>query len=211
MGKGNKAEMLIAVCAVISSVIAVFIAWDQGRVMRSQEKADVWPIVQVTHQTETSNRNTYVFYVENAGVGPALIEDYLIRIPGREDTKNFRDMVEYFMPPEDLGVPLYANATLSGRVLRQGGDLEPIGATWEPGPEIGQKLQARIDAFVRGDFQPPETFICYCSLLDDCWVTTTLPDHQRPIEVGTCAQLTEVADKLFPKTKIPPQTEESIQ
>ena len=32
MGTGNKVEMLIAICAVLTSAIAVFIAWDQGRV-----------------------------------------------------------------------------------------------------------------------------------------------------------------------------------
>lgn len=35
MGTGNKVEMLIAICAVLTSAIAVFIAWDQGRVMRA--------------------------------------------------------------------------------------------------------------------------------------------------------------------------------
>ena len=33
MGTGNKVEMVIAVCAVVTSALAVFIAWDQGRVM----------------------------------------------------------------------------------------------------------------------------------------------------------------------------------
>ena len=38
MGTGNKVEMLIAICAVLTSAIAVFIAWDQGRVMRAQQQ-----------------------------------------------------------------------------------------------------------------------------------------------------------------------------
>ena len=41
MGTGNKVEMLIAICAVLTSAIAVFIAWDQGRVMRAQQHGAV--------------------------------------------------------------------------------------------------------------------------------------------------------------------------
>ena len=99
MGNGSKAEMLIAVCAVISSIAAVYIAWDQARVMRSQEKADVWPILQTTHQTDVGeNGNIYAFELRNAGVGPALIDNYLIRIPGEGDTQEFNKLVDYLMP-----------------------------------------------------------------------------------------------------------------
>jgi hypothetical protein len=47
MGQGNKAEMLIAICAVLTSVIALFVAWDQGRVMRAQQHGSVYPVVQM--------------------------------------------------------------------------------------------------------------------------------------------------------------------
>jgi len=47
MGNGNKAEMLIAICAVLTSVIALFVAWDQGRVMRAQQHGSVYPVLQV--------------------------------------------------------------------------------------------------------------------------------------------------------------------
>ena len=47
MGTGNKVEMLIAICAVLTSAIAVFIAWDQGRVMRAQQHGAVYPVIQI--------------------------------------------------------------------------------------------------------------------------------------------------------------------
>ena len=200
MGKGNKAEMLIAICAVISSIAAVYIAWDQARVMRSQEKADVWPMIQPTHQTDTAASNTYTFHIQNAGVGPALIEDYIIRIPGQGDTKSFREMVAYFMPNDYIGVASFADATLSGRVLRQGSELEPVRAQFDPGLEIGRKMQSRIDDFLSGEAVPAEVFICYCSILEDCWVMTTLAGNTRPLEVNSCNNLTDVADRLFPQT-----------
>lgn len=200
MGKGNKAEMLIAVCAVISSIAAVYIAWDQARVMRSQEKADVWPMIQPTHQTDTVSDNSYTFHIQNAGVGPALIEDYIIRIPGQGDTKSFREMVAYFMPDQSIGAASFADATLAGRVLRQGDELKPVSAQFESGEETGRLMQSRIDDFLTGEAKPAEVFICYCSILDDCWVMTTLAGNTRPMDVNSCKELKEVADRLLPQT-----------
>ena len=211
MGSGNKAEMMIAICALVSSIAAVFMAWDQGRVMRSQEKADVWPMIQVTHETDTASTNSYRFHVQNAGVGPALIEDYLIRIPGRSDTTEFREMVNYFMPGEELGPATYADATLTARVLRQGAELDPIQAVWSDGEAVAAIMQARIDDFVAQRAAPAEVFICYCSILDECWVTSTLLSHPRPTEVNSCGEIKSVADRLYPNTQPVSQTEESIQ
>jgi hypothetical protein len=211
MGNGNKAEMLIAVCAVISSIAAVYIAWDQARVMRSQEKADVWPILQLTHQTDSSDTNSYTFHIQNAGVGPALIEDYLIRIPGQPDTKNLRDMVRYFLPVDALGEPVFANANLSGRVLRQGAELEPVAAIFPEGEETAEIMQTRISEFVSGESKPAEAFICFCSILDDCWIASTMPDNPRPLEVKSCTQLKETADRLLPPTPLTPAPKEHVQ
>ncbi|MFC6197924.1 hypothetical protein [Ponticaulis profundi] len=198
MGNGSKAEMLIAVCAVISSIAAVYIAWDQARVMRSQEKADVWPILQTTHQTDVGeNGNIYAFELRNAGVGPALIDNYLIRIPGEGDTQEFNKLVDYLMP-EEMGVPTRANTSLSGRVMRQGDKLSTVRAAWPGTPDITEAIQSRIDEFLAGERQPAEVFICYCSILDDCWVTSTMTDNLRPTEVKACTELTSVANKLMP-------------
>jgi len=43
VGDGNKVEFLVAVCALIASAMAVFMAWDQSRVMRAQQHGAVFP------------------------------------------------------------------------------------------------------------------------------------------------------------------------
>ncbi|HCX12097.1 MAG TPA: hypothetical protein DHU81_17525, partial [Hyphomonas sp.] len=75
MGTGNKVEMLIAICAVLTSAIAVFIAWDQGRVMRAQQHGAVYPVIQIDGFVSTSvDTASMGIRVSNSGVGPALIE-----------------------------------------------------------------------------------------------------------------------------------------
>ncbi|MBN03122.1 hypothetical protein [Ponticaulis sp.] len=213
MGKGNKAEMLIAICAVISSIAAVFIAWDQARVMRSQEKADVWPILQLQHNTSTpAGGALYEFDVQNAGVGPALIEDYLIRIPGREDTRSFDEMVRYFITDsleETYGLPAYSNQALRGRVIRQGDSVRTIGAEWLGAEGLERDFLSAVQSFLDGTRQPAEVFVCYCSILDDCWVSTSAGHALRPIEVNSCEALPDIVDQIVPHTPISPSTEES--
>lgn len=213
MGNGNKAEMLIAICAVISSIAAVFIAWDQARVMRSQEKADVWPIVQLQHNTSSVEGSAiYEFDVQNAGVGPALIEDYLIRIPGGATTRSFEDMVHYFITDsleEAYGLPAYSNQSLSGRVIRQGDHLRVIGAAWPAQDGLEADFFGAVSSILSGERAPAEVFVCYCSILDDCWVATTHQSHLRPVETASCGDLSQIADRIMPAgTSIQP-TEES--
>ncbi|MAK59855.1 MAG: hypothetical protein CMK09_02640 [Ponticaulis sp.] len=213
MGKGNKAEMLIAVCAVISSIAAVYIAWDQARVMRSQEKADVWPIVQLQHNTSTPTGGAlYEFDVQNAGVGPALIEDYLIRIPGQGDTESFEDMVDYFITSDladAYGQPSFSSQSLRGRVLRQGDSMRTIAASWSAQDGLQDAFLTRIASFVDGGLPPAEVFVCFCSILEDCWVSTSSAEGIRPVEVKSCDQMKDVADDLYPLTEPLPPTEES--
>lgn len=213
MGKGNRAEMLIAICAVISSIAAVYIAWDQARVMRSQEKADVWPILQLQHNTSSvDGAAIYEFDVQNAGVGPALIEDYLIRIPGQSDTQSFEDMVRYFITDEleaTYDLPVYSNQSLPGRVIRQGDKVRVIGAVWAPQDGLEADFFAAVASLVSGERSPAEVFVCYCSILEDCWVSTSASHALRPVEVDSCAVLPEIADQLVPQTPISQSTEES--
>lgn len=213
MGKGNKAEMLIAICAVISSIAAVYIAWDQARVMRSQEKADVWPILQLQHNTSADETGAlYEFDVHNAGVGPALVEDYIIRMPGQADTKSFEDTIRLFMGDalkEQFGDPAFSNQSLVGRVIRQGDRVRKVGAFWRHQEGLNEAFFAVVDTLVSGQRPVAEVFVCYCSIHEDCWVSSTLEGTLRPVEVKSCKQLPKTIDQLFPRTPVSPQTEES--
>ena len=198
MGNGNKAEMLIAVCAVISSIAAVYIAWDQARVMRSQEKAEVWPMIQLTHQTDVDkDTSSYTFHIQNAGVGPALIDTYAVRIPGTEQTQDLHQMVRYLMP-ESIGEPAWANTNINGRVLRQGDELLAVRGMWDSSDETTAAIQSRIQEYVSGGREPAEVFVCYCSILEDCWVSTTMASNPRPYPVKSCDDIDRAVQQLAP-------------
>lgn len=192
MGNGNKAEMLIAVCAVITSVVALYIAWDQARVMRLQQKADVWPLLQIDQINSVENGNlVYRMRIENAGVGPAFLERYVIAIPEEKQTTELSRFYNY-MVPEGLDAPTISNASIVGRVMRDGRAISPFSLTWPYSEDSNQLFQDRIGEILRGERDPAILFVCYCSILDDCWVTSS-ENVGRPSEVESCKSLPAIA------------------
>lgn len=196
MGQGNKAEMLIAVCAVITSVVALFIGWNQTQVMRGQQEAAVWPVVQLTHETDfNGDAVSYAIAVENAGVGPALIDSFTIVMPGQPASTDFYALVDY-MVTRDVGQPYTAFRSLDGRVIRQGTTMNAIKASWEATDETSVALQRRLTQFVSGEEESAVVFVCYCSILEDCWVSSTLDGQTRPEPVNSCGDLNAASNKL---------------
>lgn len=196
MGTGNKAEMIIAVCAVITSVVALFIGWDQARIMRLQQKAEIWPMVQVTHLNDVRNgAATYSLELENAGVGPALIESHLILMPDGSGTDDFNEMLAYLMP-EMSGEASKGFVAIDSRVIRQGTVVRPIHAAWDANERNIAAMQQVVDDFVSGARKAPGVFVCYCSILDECWVSSTLGDQARPAKVKSCTTLERDARNL---------------
>lgn len=164
MGNGNKAEMLIAVCAVLTSAIAVFIAWDQGRVMRAQQHGAVYPVVQVEGFVSSNpDSSSMGVRLSNSGVGPALIE----RVSMYENGERLDSLDPYI----DLFPPGYAHSWSSviGRAVAPGDDVEPLRADWPRSKVSGDELNATAQAWSRLDVE-----VCYCSVFERCWITRSL-------------------------------------
>ena len=164
MGNGNKAEMLIAICAVLTSVIALFVAWDQGRVMRAQQHGAVYPVVQVEGFVSSSPEiSSMGIRLSNSGVGPALIE----RVSMLENGKRLESLAPYV----ERFPPGYAHSWSSviGRAVAPGDDVEPLRADWSRGEVSGDRLNAVAREWSRLDVE-----VCYCSVFERCWITRSL-------------------------------------
>lgn len=175
MGDGNKIEMLIAICALVSSLAAVFIAWDQGRVLRAQQHGAVFPVLQVEgfgHNTPTYS--DLGVRVRNSGVGPALIESVILKVDG-EVIDNFNT------PLADLPETSSLTQTgLTGRALAPGEIVTPIEMAWRrEDVTVEQMAEIAIES------QKWELNICYCSVFDRCWETTGF-GNGRAMKVPSC-------------------------
>lgn len=171
-------ETVGSIAAIVVGVIALFVSWDQARVMRQDIRASVWPALQVQGFVDTAQGLALGLRVENAGVGPALIE----RITVRQDGVVITDI-------DDLRSRINESAELSfdtatGRVLASGAEFQPFAfRTDDPAALLG--VEGPVDTLrASRAFSGWTAELCYCSTLGDCWTAdmTTNP----PAETDSC-------------------------
>lgn len=175
MGNGNKVEMLIAVCAVVTSMIAIFVAWDQGRVMRAQQHGAVYPVLQVDGYGRNTATHTAVgIDIRNSGVGPALIESVTLSV-GDGDAEGMLDYLQTLPAGYELSW-----SGLTGRALAPGETVTPIDLRWAT-----DTFDVMQMARVSEDSQNWSLEICYCSVFGRCWQTRQI-GRSRATLVDAC-------------------------
>ena len=177
MGNGNKVEFLVAICALITSAMAVFMAWDQGSVMRAQQHGAVYPVLQVDGFAADEGRTTALgINVRNSGVGPALIESVEFFVNDQR-TEQFDSYIETLPSGYDLSY-----AAISGRALAPGETVTAIAIRW-PNNSFDRSTISRVQA----DSDTWSLEICYCSVFDRCWKTTQI-GQSRAAPVASCTR-----------------------
>lgn len=178
MGNGNKVDMLIAVCAVITSAIAVFIAWDQGRVMRAQQHGAVYPVLQADGyvSADPDTREMGVRF-RNSGVGPALIES----VDMLDDGQRLDSLVSY-RDRLPAGYDL-SWTSMVGRALAPGEEINALKISW-PADSISAVDQASAAA----EWGELVMEVCYCSVFQRCWKARGLGENPPAVRVKACVR-----------------------
>ena len=167
-------ETVGSISAIVVGVAALYVSWDQGRVMREEVRASVWPAVQSEGYVDRRSGSTVIgLRLQNAGVGPAKIERITVR-NGSELVEDIDDLVERLPPGADLAVQ-YS----TGRILAAGDTLLPFELRYPEQSEL-----AGVDAveLMRSLSEDWAIEVCYCSVLDQCWVGGDREVGQREVE-----------------------------
>lgn len=165
--------------AMLVGACALYITWDQARVMRAQQHAAVWPILTIDKDTSTDEDNFYVrFGIENAGVGPAILKSAELRNNGEifNSWSDFKNLL-----PEDMKENSQTGgSSIKGRALSPGREFRPYGLQWKR-EEITRddfiELVKLYDGIVLE--------VCYCSVFDRCWSTTSTTES-APERIEQC-------------------------
>ncbi len=186
MGNGNKVEFLVAICALIASSMAVYIAWDQGRVMRAQQHGAAFPVLQIDGYVSNRADNTAVgINVRNSGVGPALIESVELFVGDRQAERFSRELTSL---PDGFELSWSA---IVGRALAPGETVTPIDMVWPKGVLSTEDVRN-----ISKDAQNWALEICYCSVFDRWWKTSKI-GRSRALPVETCqAQEEDMFEQL---------------
>ncbi|BDX06135.1 hypothetical protein [Planctobacterium marinum] len=176
-------ETVASVCAIITSVIALFVAWDQSVVMRAQQHASVWPIV-ISDATISQNetQNYIEFNVSNVGVGPAIIRDSKLYFNDKlvEHFSTFQEQLFVGSQKESLSGMF---ASFNG-VLGAGESKTALKLWWPRNDVSDADFVAMVEQFVASDsrFAIEQ---CYCSVFERCFVSTN-EEALGPQEVASC-------------------------
>jgi len=156
-------QTMIALSAVVLSVCGLFISIYETSLIREQQRASVWPNVEI--QPSIRNDSLKIF-VENSGIGPARIMNASVSYKG-DVKENWADVMNSFNFRSDE-ISDYQS-------LIQGSVLPP-----DSGQEMIFRVASSADdqelniAFQMGRAIIQEDLninICYCSVYDECWTT----------------------------------------
>ncbi|WP_420430648.1 hypothetical protein [Hyphobacterium sp.] len=168
-------QALTAIGAMVVGLAALYVAWDQARVMRAQQHGAVVPALQVDAFTRSEgDRLSIGLRVANNGVGPAMVRNVQVIRDG-EPTQAIEAMFTA-LPSDQLD---RSWVTLTGRVIAPGELVTPISVDWRAS-EVGTDAIADLFAeWERWDIE-----ICYCSVFDRCWIATVQVQDRR--QVASC-------------------------
>jgi hypothetical protein len=81
-------EIIIGIMATIVSCCALYMSYEQTKIFRSQQHASVWPRVEWSWSSDYDEahpeRGRFELNVENAGIGPALIQSVQFIYKGKD-------------------------------------------------------------------------------------------------------------------------------
>ena len=172
----NYLQAFGTLAAAVAALIALFVAWDQGRVMRQEIRASVWPALQVDgFSTQRDDDIVQGLNIQNAGVGPARIDSIAVFYQGALVT-DLEALSDLF--PGHTG---RSATSVSGRIIGAGDTVEVFSF---------QLLRADGDDAVEMMYDLASNYridVCYCSVLDECWLARTIGTvTPKPESVDAC-------------------------
>jgi hypothetical protein len=180
-------DIVLGVSAVVISMISLFLAIQHGRVMEKMVQANTWPHVEAGYSTGNADGTPHVtIWVINKGVGPARVDSLEVFYEEIAQADP-NELLKSILKPSDPSRHFHViqsdvlESVLSARDSVNVVDLDPRDfdpAEYSRVQKAVQKLQMRV---------------CYCSVLEDCWILDTRRRPTRAVEIKACP----VPEKLF--------------
>ena len=180
----TRANFAVAVAALLTSFVAVLVAWDESRVVRQAYRTAFSPVLEVRAEMAFSETEESRFVIEarNVGPGAAAIEGARVTARGKRVT-GWPPLTEALLTPR-LAREARFEAGRAAGFLRPGEDEAFLRLVW---PSI-QPVRVPLRQHVGGDYPAARAAfaveVCYCSLFEECWVAAT--DRTRPEKTDSC-------------------------
>ncbi|HEY1938643.1 MAG TPA: hypothetical protein VGJ33_11970 [Candidatus Angelobacter sp.] len=180
-------DLILAGSAIFISIVSLIVSIHHGRTMEQlvaanekQVKASTLPILRYSTGNMSDNVKMVHFQLRNGGTGPAIIEWLRLKWNG-EAASGSQDLLERccgkLPKPRSVWIDTASGNTLPAR---ESLDFFSIRAS-----DADPALYELLDRDARFKV---EAEACYCSVLEDCWLTDF---KNQPREVKSCERISE--------------------
>lgn len=163
-------QTMIGLSAILLSLCGLFIAIYETSLIREQQRASVWPNVEVS---PSINDGVLRIFVQNTGIGPARIIKASV-IHRDEVKKNWDEMINAF-EYEDEGNSGY-QSLIKGRVLPPASPQELIFRIESSSENRDSNLADQLSKAIMAE--NIDVKLCYCSVYNECW-TASMSDVMK--------------------------------
>lgn len=176
MGKINtdKLQSIGTVLAIVISIIAMFTSIYEANIMKSQQKAMVWPHLNVT---DNYDANGFAIMISNKGTGPAIIKSVQVDYKGKP-VESIDELLDSLNPDRTFGYDILKNKTIGRYVFTPSEDRILFGLPHNDETKI-----------VMDNLKHVRMRILYESVLEEQWLLDT--------ENNTISKTKFVAEKEF--------------
>jgi hypothetical protein len=177
----RRGEFFAIFASGLAGALSLAVATYNVYLQRQQVRAQVWPHL----SWSTTNVEHLAYNVDNDGVGPARVVGARVSIDGK-DMKDWREVLALIGARDPTLARDFndVHSTLIGRVFPPGGTIAAM--TFTPVDGVANKGHRVAD--LEKAIGKLTIEICYCSTLDDCWVSHGF--QSTPVKACPLAELT---------------------
>jgi len=175
----SSSAMIAAAAAVVVAVVQTNIMKEEAEMEREHARLSVQPSIWFFRRFSTGDEPNFAFLVQNKGLGPAIVEQFEIKVDG-ETVLHWNDVVEkvseekFHLKGESRVEGSSYSSIPTGHVVQAGEEIRPYRLI-----ENGELVRLLANASGR-----IEISACACSVYKECWQTTGL--GERPLPVKMC-------------------------
>jgi hypothetical protein len=158
-------EFWIAIGALVVSAIAMLSSIMQVNLQRSQERALVWPHVSARPSYTAEG---FAFVARNKGLGPALVRRVELLVDGQA-VQGWNGVLDAVLGPgHGYGWERISVNDLEDGILGAGETVSLFHIGWD------ERTREAL-----GEGSRVSVKLCYCSFLQECWISRPGLDHER--------------------------------
>ncbi|MEO1657260.1 MAG: hypothetical protein AAFR65_06015 [Pseudomonadota bacterium] len=184
-------NMVIALAALVTSVVAVFIAWDESRLMRRSQEAAFIPIIEIEGGGDFTVPQVHL-RVHNTGHGVAFVESMRF-LAGDTPLTGWTALSSLFLNEElDRVADLSWDSAMGYYPV--GEDRTVMSITFPEAYRDAVRQHLLYDN-AKG-FASLNVEACYCSVFGKCW-TKNMQRKGRPEPTAVCTPTSDPMDAVW--------------